>query len=506
MSLLILFFYASVLLAGGLGGWVLHRRSGPPSSAIRWILVAFPLLLAAVCLLKPHGPALWLRWIPKPHLWDRLLFFSGLILIGGRGLCKIVDVAVGWARLRHETLSGATLSGAPWLDYAGMGRMLGVALPELRFHHSLRSPVVVGWRHPVILFPGRLVPRACRTADPFWEGVEAAKEDRALIRALLFHELEHVRRGDHLKLALLVINGCLLPWEWIVGSSRQGESLVSRCWVFRRLAPLARALGRPYRWAIDSERRLQESLADAAVLAYMKEGRALLARARGSPPGAAPARRPTVRDHGRELVFILAACSILGIAPGVSAVRYAWEGKVTDLLDLPKTWSLTLEPGFGKASTGLLPGRKGKPGRILVHIEELVPGHFPQLVGAGHFNLADLPESGWVEMTWDIQSEGLGAGPRHGQGQVALLFAAFRMVLDTRQDAVTVEADPSAPPEPLGEGKYRFRRRIELGNGPYGSCWLYLKYVFQDEGKWAFDPPVITIVGPDGQRRPFPAT
>jgi hypothetical protein len=501
MTLLLAFFYSSVLAVGGVGAWALRRPSSPGTSLARWILVGFPLALVGVSLLKPHGPSFWLGRMTKPDVRERLTLLAILVFVTIRGARRIVDVVVGWAQLLHQSIPGDSLAEAPWLGFRHMCLRAGVSAPEIRFHHELHCPIVVGWHFPVILFPGRLVPMACRTPDPFWDGLEETNGNEAMVRAMLVHELEHIRRRDHWKLALLVLNGIVLPWEWVDGQYRQGLRNQARKRPIRWATQLLSVLGRPYRSGVAAERRIQENLADGAVRAGMADGAAILERVRGPASPVQSGDRPCKEAPWRPLVFTLVTGGLLGMAPGSVAIRYAWEGKMTQLLDLPPSWSLALEPGFGKASTGLLPGEGGEPGKILVRIEDLVPGHLPQLIGAGYFNLSECADAGWIEMTWDIVMD----GPLPDPEGLFLLIAAFRMVLDTRQDAVSFEAEAAVPPEPLGGNTYRFHRRIALGGVRSGSFWIYLRYVFQREGKWTFDPPVLELVAPDGTRRPFPS-
>ncbi len=167
------------------------------------------------------------------------------------------------------------------------------------------------------------------------------------------------------------------------------------------------------------------------------------------------------------------------------------------LLAMPATWSLELEPGFGKGTAGRLPGG----GKVVVDIEDVVPGHWPKLHGTGRFHAADLPDQGWVEMSWDMVSE------ENVPKSLAahLLFARVPMVEDTKQEALTVRADPSDAPEDLGGHRYRFHRKIDLSTLQPKPTWIYLEYFFQAPGRWIFDPPTLEIVDPNGTRRPFPS-
>jgi len=500
MRLLVAYYVLSVLIIGAVGGWVLFR--GPKSERtsldlIQWSVVAFPGLLLLAVVLKPSGPGTWARLVQRPTSLDYLL----MILVGlsvVRGIWEVVLVAVEWSRMRGKSVPAGLLVEATWLDYWGLCARYGlIRRPELRVNRDLKTAAVIGWRNPAILFPARAVPLSLRGSDPFWDGVEAdpIASDFNAVRTQISHELEHVRRRDHLKLWLVALTGCVVPWEWVVGKTDLEKSAVTRNRVFRWLSRLLKVIGKPYRWGLEAERRRQEEQADASA-ATQEGGREALNRLReGRGLVLAPPTASTLLEDWREAVFALVFCVLIAGAPGSSIVRMAVEGKMDTLLAMPATWSLELEPGFGKGTAGRLPGG----GKVVVDIEEVVPGHWPKLHGTGRFHTADLPDQGWVEMSWVLVSE------ENVPKSLAahLLFARVPMVEDTKQEALTVRADPSEAPEDLGGHRYRFHRKIDLSTLQPKPTWIYLEYFFQAPGRWIFDPPMLEIVAPNGTRRPF---
>jgi len=56
---------------------------------------------------------------------------------------------------------GAALMNAHWLGYQAMANSLGLEkLPEIRFHRFIKTPFVIGWLEPRIIFPAAMVPES----------------------------------------------------------------------------------------------------------------------------------------------------------------------------------------------------------------------------------------------------------------------------------------------------------------------------------------------------------
>ncbi|GEM_PF-3607755 len=506
MSLIIAFFYASILLMGLVGGWVLGNRlrtRAPSAHMARWIVVLFPIALCTTILVKPDGPVAWAKWIPFWGPWDKLLVVAVLSVVCLRGAWKIITVTVAWAKLRHESIPAPTLAAAPELEVEAMSRRLGLpAAPELRVHRSLGGPLLIGWRSPIVLFPARLVPPAYRSEAPFWDDMEHSGASFSVIKAMVAHELGHARWRDNLRLWMVVLTGCIVPWEWVVGRTDLEKSTLSRFRIYRSASSLLKILGKPYRWGIEAERRSQEEQADAAVAELLADGGDLIVRIRGLPRRPKPTQVPRLWEDWRELVFLSLLLGILAMAPGWSMVRFALEGKMTSLLALPATWALAMEPGYGRATAGRTPAEHDAPGKIVVDVTDAVPGHWPQLRGTGRFDPNNPNETGRLELVWDVQSVDVPPD----RWSVMVQCAVIPFVEDLDQAALTVAADPDVPVESMGSGVYRFTRSLDLTVFPARPCWLYVKYFLKGNGRWTFNPPIIHIVTPDGLRHPFPSS
>lgn len=507
MRILLCFFYLSILLVGFLGGWALRsglKHRSPTVRFIRWVVVLFPMVLAITILLKPWGPCIWLTRLPNPKVWDSVTLGLVILAVVGRGIWEVIMVEVAWARLALDSLPGQALEKAEWLSYPELCSRVGLRHPpEIRFHKGFREPVVVGWRDPIILFPARLAPLEVRSNDEFWADVAFSGLDPAEAKGRVVHELEHVVERDHLKLWLLALTGCLVPWEWVVGRTDLEKSKVTRSRPFRCLSFIFKFIGKPYRWGLEAEREAQEKGADATVVSVLENGNEVLRRIRpGTAPQAFPGPISKPLEDWREWGLILLCAAILYAAPGNGVVRFAFGGKMDSLHALPATWSLVLQPGYGKATGGLLPGTGNQPGRIVADIEEVIPGRWPKLQGTGRFKMEDLPDAGFVEMTWEMESRNNTPHPMAAH----LMLAVIPMVDNANQEAMTIRGDPTTGPEHLSGHRYRFRRRIDLATVRPKPSWIYIEYYFQAQGRWIFDPPTIEIVSPGGERRPFPAT
>jgi beta-lactamase regulating signal transducer with metallopeptidase domain len=128
------------------------------------------------------------------------LFLLARFLLGLRGSRRLLrnSQPVGEARPRHVLDNLAAAQSMPW------------PLPQLRATHAVTVPVTIGAREPAILLP----------AD--WETWDDFK-----LRAVLAHELAHIRRHDWLVTLAASLNRCVFwfhPLAW---------------WLERRLSALA---------------------------------------------------------------------------------------------------------------------------------------------------------------------------------------------------------------------------------------------------------------------------
>ena len=493
MLILICFYYAAVLLVGMIGGLVVQGQGKNLGDLrIQWWIVLFPMVLAFTIIFKPVGPHEWFVWIPNPSRWDYLVVAVVFILVTVRGVWEIIHVTIDWTRILNRSVPGAALMNAHWLGYQAMANSLGLEkLPEIRFHRFIKTPFVIGWLEPRIIFPAALVPNSLRNEDSFWIEVDFFGLDQQTIQKMIFHELSHVKASDHLRLAVLALNACLIPWEWIVGKTDLEKSVLTRNRVFRFISRIFRIIGYPYSKGLEAERAVQESGAQSKVEAIVM-GRPHAARHSGW-------RNFGILEVWRETIFTAVCLMVLVLAPGISAVRFAVDGNLTNLSALPETWCLKVEPAFGKATAGLIPGNGQVPGRIFVNVTRMVPWHWPQLKAVGRLDTESLPLHGWIDLTWDMTSEDNVLKPL----AVHLLLAEVPIVESARQEAYTLRADPSEPPRVIGRNRYRYHRRIRYGDLEPHPSWIYIDYYFQDNGRWVFDPPVLTFITDDGRTMPL---
>ncbi len=109
--------------------------------------------------------------------WTVAAWLGGVLLLSAR-------LILGWhyiVQLRRSARCQALAHLAPILD--GLRSSMAIRKPVmLAVSDRIRSPVVVGWLKPLILFPPALV----------------ARLDADQIEMILAHELAHIRRHDHL--------------------------------------------------------------------------------------------------------------------------------------------------------------------------------------------------------------------------------------------------------------------------------------------------------------------
>ncbi len=147
---------------------------------------------------------------PTRPLWPQRLLLLWLI-----GLALVVaPVLAGLARLGSLRRSGASIAEGPVSEMAqALAREMGVLRPVCLLHgpdDSTLMPMTWGWARPVILLP---------------IGASDWPDDR--LRAVLLHELAHIRRGDWpcQMLAHLI---CALYWfhplVWLAARQMRLES------------------------------------------------------------------------------------------------------------------------------------------------------------------------------------------------------------------------------------------------------------------------------------------
>jgi beta-lactamase regulating signal transducer with metallopeptidase domain len=155
----------------------------------------------------------WPEWIGPLGLRVLLVGAAAMVLLQ---LARVV-------RLRRLLASAFPAPPALIAEVEDVAALLGVQRPTMRILPKLDSPFVCGLREPVLMWPAELsdtLSSACR-------------------RAVLVHELAHLRRRDHWVAWLRALAGCLWWWNpvyWIV-SRQLGRNAELACdaWVITAL-------------------------------------------------------------------------------------------------------------------------------------------------------------------------------------------------------------------------------------------------------------------------------
>jgi beta-lactamase regulating signal transducer with metallopeptidase domain len=165
---------------------IAEREALPRAAILTQFVVADPRLPQEFFAL----PRPTLRLSPMATNWLVGIYFAVLLF----GLYRI---AASWRRARQLVMD-ADLAVLPpqWnAIFRKSGRCLGTGLPQLRKSADVRSPVIVGVVHPVLLLP---------------EDFDNHSQNE--VQAALLHELAHVRRQDYL--GNLLCRLAALPVAW----------------------------------------------------------------------------------------------------------------------------------------------------------------------------------------------------------------------------------------------------------------------------------------------------
>ncbi|MGA8164021.1 MAG: M56 family metallopeptidase [Waddliaceae bacterium] len=139
-------------------------------------------------------------------LADLIAFFIGrgccrlitIILLAATGICYFVR---GFCLYRHSVqrrtmLLQCTLSPRPICSHRLNTAVKHYGLSILVHEHSQKSPFLIGWIHPKIIFPKKLL--------------EILKQDE--YEAVIAHELEHAKKKDSLTRTLITYIKTLFWW------------------------------------------------------------------------------------------------------------------------------------------------------------------------------------------------------------------------------------------------------------------------------------------------------
>ncbi len=163
------------------------REALPRAAIVTQFVVADPRLAEEFFTL----PRLTLRLSPVATAWLVGIYFAILLF----GLSRIV---MSWRRARQLVMNADPALLLPQWNamFVDSGSRLGARLPQLRTSPDVRSPVIVGVVHPVLLLP---------------EDFDHHSQDE--VQAALFHELAHVRRHDYLSNLLCQLAALPVAWH-----------------------------------------------------------------------------------------------------------------------------------------------------------------------------------------------------------------------------------------------------------------------------------------------------
>jgi beta-lactamase regulating signal transducer with metallopeptidase domain len=162
------------------------REALPRAAIVTQIVVADPQLSKEFFTL----PRPTLRLSPVATDWLIGIFLAILFL-------SLYRILAAWRRARQLVMDADPAVLPPQWNavFHDAGRRLGSTLPQVRKSADVRSPVIVGVLHPVLLLP---------------EDFDNHSHNE--VQAALFHELAHVRRHDYL--SNLLCQFAALPVTW----------------------------------------------------------------------------------------------------------------------------------------------------------------------------------------------------------------------------------------------------------------------------------------------------
>ena len=171
------------------------RQALPRAAIVTQLVVADPQLLKEFFTLP--RPAL--RLSPTATNWLIGFYFATFFF----GMYRIV---AAWRRARELVRDAdPTVLPPQWnAIFQESGRCLATRLPQLRKSADVRSPVIVGIKHPVLLLP---------------EDFDSHSQNE--VQAALFHELAHVRRHDYLGNLLCRVAALPVGWHPVIYGVQQ---------------------------------------------------------------------------------------------------------------------------------------------------------------------------------------------------------------------------------------------------------------------------------------------
>ena len=174
----------------------MNEREALPRAAIVTQLVVADPQLSKEFFTFPHPT---LRLSSRATEWVVGMYFAIFLF----GLYRIV---ASWRRARQLVMDAdLTILPPRWnAIFQASGCHLGVSLPQVRSSADVRSPVIVGVLHPVLLLP---------------ENFNSHSQDE--VQAALFHELAHVHRHDYLGNLLCRLAALPVAWHPLIHGVQQ---------------------------------------------------------------------------------------------------------------------------------------------------------------------------------------------------------------------------------------------------------------------------------------------
>lgn len=473
----------------------------------RWLLLTFPFLLLATCILKRIGPHPWSR-IAGPMPGRTVVLLAVFVLIFIRWVAELT----AWRAFQEMELGpGMAREPTPAL-MAEFNQVLQACgkpiwrrlLPSPRFYLSkvaIIADLSAGIRPRVCLEAG-YVPLRDREDSWWWDSVPDFEENPEGIRAVLAHELGHYHQGDHLRRLLLSLTAALLPWEWLTEHPTLAKFQATSTWLFRQWSVLMRWIGTPIRNWIREDERIREQLADEMAAKLVPAAELHLERIRSYYPDHPPSglSRPASRlpDPFRQVALWFTATALLWWAPGRIPLTFTFRSAM-ETTNLPRSWCLVAAPG-SEASAVFLPGKE-EPGTIVVKCPKISQGQPSLLRGMGRIPPESLPGECDIEMDWDVHFDGQG----ELSGKEAFLSVTqSAMTVRTNRDPFTAYSLPrEVGGAGHGAGWRRFSSVTKIRNKPDLEHML-IGFNLSAPGEYLFKPPVLRVVLPSGEQISFP--
>ncbi|HWE35172.1 MAG TPA: efflux RND transporter periplasmic adaptor subunit [Isosphaeraceae bacterium] len=166
-----------------------------------------PMAIEPVVSAVDEAPVVGAAVEPAPKTARNVDGATVVVLVYGIGAALLLlRLVVSWRAAKGLSRTGETVETGPWVEALGRWRARLGLTSNVRLARSARLgvPVVVGWRRPTILLP---------------EGLGDATP-KAVVDAVLLHELAHVRRGDYPWNVLLRLLQAIYwphPMVWLAG-------------------------------------------------------------------------------------------------------------------------------------------------------------------------------------------------------------------------------------------------------------------------------------------------